>query len=154
MQACILPGRSRSLSHPVRLPSTRRRIVLISFLAHRSAVDFFSVAFIVAPFAMVAGGTIGALQIYKPQNVIAWGEFALGVSSDGRNTDARLHSAHYGRIRSLVPRQRLLEQGCSGRTVSSLLDRQRFVRLTRLYAVLSCSPWVLDSCTLLPSSLS
>jgi hypothetical protein len=41
----------------------------------RSAVDFFSVAFITAPFAMVAGGSIGALQVYKPQNVIAWSEF-------------------------------------------------------------------------------
>ncbi|ORY88553.1 iron permease [Leucosporidium creatinivorum] len=38
----------------------------------RSAVDFFSVAFITAPFAMVAGASIGALQMYKPQNVIAW----------------------------------------------------------------------------------
>ncbi|KIM79120.1 hypothetical protein PILCRDRAFT_823692 [Piloderma croceum F 1598] len=38
----------------------------------KSAVDFFSVAFIVAPFAMVAGGSISATQIYKPQNIIAW----------------------------------------------------------------------------------
>jgi len=38
----------------------------------KSAVDFFSVAFIVAPFAMVAGGTISAMQVYKPQNIIAW----------------------------------------------------------------------------------
>ena len=38
----------------------------------RSAVDFFSVAFIVAPFAMVAGGSISATQIYRPQNIIAW----------------------------------------------------------------------------------
>ncbi|KAM0749144.1 iron permease [Meredithblackwellia eburnea MCA 4105] len=37
-----------------------------------SAVDFFSVAFIVAPFAMVAGGTISATQVYKPQNIVAW----------------------------------------------------------------------------------
>ena len=29
----------------------------------------------VAPFAMVAGGTISATQIYKPQNIIAWGKF-------------------------------------------------------------------------------
>jgi MFS family permease len=38
----------------------------------KSAVDFFSVAFVVAPFAMVAGGSISATQIYKPQNIIAW----------------------------------------------------------------------------------
>lgn len=38
----------------------------------QSAIDFFSVAFIVAPFAMVAGGTIGAFQVYRPQNLIAW----------------------------------------------------------------------------------
>jgi len=38
----------------------------------KSAVDFFSVAFIVAPFAMVAGGSISATQIYRPQNIIAW----------------------------------------------------------------------------------
>jgi predicted MFS family arabinose efflux permease len=38
----------------------------------KSAVDFFSVAFIVAPFAMIAGGSISATQIYKPQNIIAW----------------------------------------------------------------------------------
>ena len=29
----------------------------------------------VAPFAMVAGGTITALQIYKPQYIIAWGRY-------------------------------------------------------------------------------
>ncbi|KAF7976442.1 hypothetical protein HWV62_6677 [Athelia sp. TMB] len=44
----------------------------------RSAIDFFSVAFIVAPFAMVAGGTISATQVYKPQNVIAWVFMTLG----------------------------------------------------------------------------
>jgi hypothetical protein len=38
----------------------------------RSAVDFFSVTFVVAPFAMVAGATISMTQMYKPQNVIAW----------------------------------------------------------------------------------
>ncbi|KAL8291646.1 hypothetical protein RQP46_001904 [Phenoliferia psychrophenolica] len=43
-----------------------------------SAVDFFTVAFIVAPFAMVAGGSISATQIYKPQNVIAWVFMTLG----------------------------------------------------------------------------
>lgn len=43
----------------------------------RSAIDFFSVAFIVAPFAMVAGGTISATQVYKPQNVIAWGALSF-----------------------------------------------------------------------------
>ncbi|KAK4698742.1 hypothetical protein P7C70_g7526, partial [Phenoliferia sp. Uapishka_3] len=43
-----------------------------------SAVDFFSVAFIVAPFAMIAGGSISATQIYKPQNVIAWVLLSLG----------------------------------------------------------------------------
>ena len=62
-----------------------------------SAVDFFSVAFIVvsdtsdhhppakvltqarkAPFAMVAGGSISATQIYKPQNVFAWVMMTLG----------------------------------------------------------------------------
>jgi hypothetical protein len=41
----------------------------------RSAIDFFPVAFIVAPFAMVAGGTITATQLYKPQNIIAWGRY-------------------------------------------------------------------------------
>lgn len=40
----------------------------------RSAVDFFSVAFIIAPFAIVAGATIAAMQAYKPQNIIAWGQ--------------------------------------------------------------------------------
>jgi len=45
----------------------------------KSAVDYFSVAFIVAPFAMVAGGTISATQIYKPQNVIAWILMTVGT---------------------------------------------------------------------------
>jgi len=44
----------------------------------KSAVDFFSVAFIVAPFAMVAGATIAGMQIYKPQNIIAWILMAVG----------------------------------------------------------------------------
>jgi len=44
----------------------------------RSAVDFFTVAFIVAPFAMVAGITIGVLQVYKPQNIIAWVLMTVG----------------------------------------------------------------------------
>ena len=33
----------------------------------------------VAPFAMVAGGTISATQIYKPQNIIAWGKFGARI---------------------------------------------------------------------------
>lgn len=37
-----------------------------------SAVDFFTVAFIVAPFAMVAGGAIAATQRYYIPNVAAW----------------------------------------------------------------------------------
>ena len=45
-------------------------------LGPRSAVDFFSVAFVVAPFAMVAGGSISATQIYRPQNIIAWSKSA------------------------------------------------------------------------------
>jgi MFS family permease len=44
----------------------------------QSAVDFFSVAFIVAPFAMVAGGSISATQVYKPQNIIAWVLLTVG----------------------------------------------------------------------------
>ncbi|KAF7981925.1 hypothetical protein HWV62_30691 [Athelia sp. TMB] len=44
----------------------------------KSAIDFFSVAFIVAPCAMLAGGTINATQVYKPQNVIAWVLMTLG----------------------------------------------------------------------------
>lgn len=43
-----------------------------------SAIDFFSVAFVVAPFAMIAGGSISATQVYKPQNVIAWIFMTLG----------------------------------------------------------------------------
>ena len=46
--------------------------ILYCFIT-RSAVDFFSVAFIVAPFAIVAGATISVLQVYRPQNFIAWG---------------------------------------------------------------------------------
>jgi hypothetical protein len=40
----------------------------------RSAVDYFSVVFIVSIFAMIAGGTITAMQIYKPQNILGWSE--------------------------------------------------------------------------------
>jgi len=45
----------------------------------RSAVDFFSVAFIIAPFAIVAGATISVLQVYKPQNLIAWALMTVGT---------------------------------------------------------------------------
>lgn len=38
----------------------------------RSAVQFFPVALCVAPFAMVAGGSISATGKYYYQNVIAW----------------------------------------------------------------------------------
>ncbi|SCV67146.1 BQ2448_5792 [Microbotryum intermedium] len=44
----------------------------------KSAVDFFSVAFVVAPFAMVAGASIGILQHYKTQNIIAWVLMTVG----------------------------------------------------------------------------
>ncbi|KDE03201.1 hypothetical protein MVLG_06292 [Microbotryum lychnidis-dioicae p1A1 Lamole] len=44
----------------------------------KSAVDFFSVAFVVAPFAMVAGASIGIFQHYKAQNVIAWVLMTVG----------------------------------------------------------------------------
>ncbi|KAF7978075.1 hypothetical protein HWV62_1725 [Athelia sp. TMB] len=44
----------------------------------KSAIDFFGVAFIVAPCAMLAGGTISATQVYKPHNVIAWVLMSLG----------------------------------------------------------------------------
>ncbi|KZP23294.1 MFS general substrate transporter [Athelia psychrophila] len=46
--------------------------------AVRSAIDFFSVAFVVAPCAMLAGGTISATQVYKPQNIIAWVLMTVG----------------------------------------------------------------------------
>ncbi|KAI5481616.1 major facilitator superfamily protein [Pseudohyphozyma bogoriensis] len=38
----------------------------------RASVAIFTTTFIVAPFAMVAGGTISATQVYKPQNIVAW----------------------------------------------------------------------------------
>lgn len=38
----------------------------------RSAVQFFPVALCVAPFAMVAGGSISGTGKYLPQNIIAW----------------------------------------------------------------------------------
>ncbi|KZP23735.1 MFS general substrate transporter [Athelia psychrophila] len=44
----------------------------------RAAIDFFSVAFIVSPCSMIAGGTISATQVYKPQNIIAWVLMTLG----------------------------------------------------------------------------
>lgn len=66
-------------------------------------MDFFTVAFIVAPFAMVAGGTISATQIYRPQNVIAWGistlhslEFHIltSISSSVHDTRAGSYDTH------------------------------------------------------------
>ncbi|SCZ96345.1 BZ3500_MvSof-1268-A1-R1_Chr8-2g10131 [Microbotryum saponariae] len=59
----------------------------------KSAVDFFSVAFVVAPFAMVAGASIGIFQHYKTQNIIAWvlmtvGPGVLSLATAGSPTKA------------------------------------------------------------------
>jgi len=41
-----------------------------------SSISYFTVTFIVAPFAMVGGASISATQVYKAQNVIAWGAYS------------------------------------------------------------------------------
>jgi hypothetical protein len=74
-KACLFPGCQRRFAHQVCFYCLFVSVSVISDivdLGSRSAVDLFSVAFIIAPFAMVAGGSISATKIYRPQNIIAW----------------------------------------------------------------------------------